>query len=580
MISLKRCLKVFSLLIMILVVGCGGGGAPGGGDASNNTSSQKIDEMTAVTDSAATYFKNTVDSGVSINVATAKTIDWLKAQDGITDAYLDTDQKNIFVNDVTGITTVIITDNYIYNPSVSDLSRSLHSTLQPKTAALQQNNINSIILDPYKLNLPNINTVHSVLSGYVGNNIKLLDGNNVTLDIFTKLSTYDIIYYLGHGGVNPNTGGVAIGTGELFTKDKLDAYSLNIENMGIPVWTEGDGNQYFFKFKVPLQPTTFGISDKFINLLTKDLKASIVYIDACNSMSTDTMAKAFTSNGVKTYFGWDNSVSSFFLDTDKYPKSLFEDLFAGNDVQTAYNKMSFSFLNFATLRYYGSGSTKLPANVTSTQLSTPTISSPAPNAILTNYPRTAYLSWSNVSGATSYEIEFYWSSTMPGTVPNYEYAETFVSSTNYYTTQALVGDNPFSFRVRAKNSSTTGEWSNYRYFSYKTQSNFEPFIGQWANVNVNTDSITYVEIKREIDNLNVHMWGQCHPYDCDWGSEFTSIEDSEDGALSLIWVESFAKRYQQLSVLQDGRLKVSMQTHFTDTSGRPDYTSVDYFSKY
>ena len=99
--------------------------------------------------------------------------------------------------------------------------------------------------------------------------------------------------------------------------------------------------------------------------------------------------------------------------------------------------------------------------------SAPTITYPASDAVLTNFPRTAYLTWSSITGATSYDVEVACDICVSSTTL-YLSPTTYTSYYNYYTTPALAGDNNFRFRVRAINNSTPGTWSNYSYFSYNT----------------------------------------------------------------------------------------------------------------
>jgi hypothetical protein len=107
-------------------------------------------------------------------------------------------------------------------------------------------------------------------------------------------------------------------------------------------------------------------------------------------------------------------------------------------------------------------------------------------------------------------------------------------------------------------------------------SNFE---GNWMNENPDTRSITRVTIRSESTNIFIHMWGKCHPTDCDWGEEKTEVSDAGDGVLSITWNESFCIRRQELTLVSARRLKVVGYTHFTDNSGRPDYESIDFFLK-
>jgi Fe-S cluster biogenesis protein NfuA len=103
------------------------------------------------------------------------------------------------------------------------------------------------------------------------------------------------------------------------------------------------------------------------------------------------------------------------------------------------------------------------------------------------------------------------------------------------------------------------------------------FIGHWTNENPNTGGITRVEIRSESNTIFVHMWGKCHPTDCDWGETTTDISDANDGVLSLTWTFSFSVETQQVSVLSDGRLQVVGHVHYTDDSGRPDRDYTEYY---
>lgn len=123
--------------------------------------------------------------------------------------------------------------------------------------------------------------------------------------------------------------------------------------------------------------------------------------------------------------------------------------------------LSFAVLSFTAI---------VPTAVALTTLTTPTITAPTANQILTNYPRTAYLEWTAVNNAKTYEIEIA-CDVCTSTQTKWLNPTTYTSTTNYYTTPALAGDNEFRFRVRALNPSyTTGSWSDYRYFRYDTSS--------------------------------------------------------------------------------------------------------------
>jgi DNA-binding beta-propeller fold protein YncE len=103
------------------------------------------------------------------------------------------------------------------------------------------------------------------------------------------------------------------------------------------------------------------------------------------------------------------------------------------------------------------------------------------------------------------------------------------------------------------------------------------FIGSWMNEDANTRGISRVEVRSDVNAVVAHMWGKCHPQDCDWGEARVDVSDAPTGTLNVKWVLSFAQRTQRITVLSDGRLKVDSHTHFTDNSGRADNDSTDYF---
>ena len=105
----------------------------------------------------------------------------------------------------------------------------------------------------------------------------------------------------------------------------------------------------------------------------------------------------------------------------------------------------------------------------------------------------------------------------------------------------------------------------------------DSFVGKWFNENPQTDGITRVEIRRRLNDLIIHMWGQCHPTECDWGELITDISNVDDGVISITWEPGFAIKRQELTLTSDKRLQVITHTHFIDNSGRPDYDATYYF---
>jgi hypothetical protein len=102
------------------------------------------------------------------------------------------------------------------------------------------------------------------------------------------------------------------------------------------------------------------------------------------------------------------------------------------------------------------------------------------------------------------------------------------------------------------------------------------FVGDWTNKDFQTRDITRVHIRNDGGHVIVHVWGRCHPTECDWGDATASIKGQ---TLSVTWKQSFAVRTQELTVLADGSLQLTSHCHFTDNSGREDSDSKNIFAK-
>jgi hypothetical protein len=110
---------------------------------------------------------------------------------------------------------------------------------------------------------------------------------------------------------------------------------------------------------------------------------------------------------------------------------------------------------------------------------------------------------------------------------------------------------------------------------------YRKFVGGWKNVDGNTGGITRIEIRSGAKSMQIHMWGKCHPEDCDWGEVSIPLADADNRTISIRWSHFDGRLVstQQFDLLPDGRLRVITHTHFSDGSGRPDYDSTDYFSR-
>jgi len=106
----------------------------------------------------------------------------------------------------------------------------------------------------------------------------------------------------------------------------------------------------------------------------------------------------------------------------------------------------------------------------------------------------------------------------------------------------------------------------------------EKFVGFWVNEDEDTGGITKIDITKAGDTILIHMWGKCHPEDCDWGVSTTDVSDAADGILNLTWDFDFAVETQELYVLSDGRLNVVTFVDYFE-EGRIDFEYTEYFIK-
>ena len=131
-----------------------------------------------------------------------------------------------------------------------------------------------------------------------------------------------------------------------------------------------------------------------------------------------------------------------------------------------------------------------------------------------------------------------------------------------------------------------------------------PFeVGNWTNTDPNTRGITHIRVDFTCNdvvlcgidsngNINcqppappfqVHLWGKCHPSDCDWGAVAGNYFYTSDGST---WIYSyynhgFARRYVYVkrSSIYPDRLYLWMYTRFTDGSGRANYIFRGWFNR-
>ncbi|MEK0082299.1 hypothetical protein [Benzoatithermus flavus] len=113
--------------------------------------------------------------------------------------------------------------------------------------------------------------------------------------------------------------------------------------------------------------------------------------------------------------------------------------------------------------------------------------------------------------------------------------------------------------------------------------------GNWINADPQTNSITRIQLRFVCQDviLNgqpwppgppwyVHVYGRCHPTDCDWGE--VGAQRLNSGFIYAFYDQGFARRYvyAKMSAYRPGQLWVYIWTDFVDPS-RPDYASNNWF---
>lgn len=125
--------------------------------------------------------------------------------------------------------------------------------------------------------------------------------------------------------------------------------------------------------------------------------------------------------------------------------------------------------------------------------------------------------------------------------------------------------------------------------------------GSWVNIDSTTRGITRIVVDFSCNDqvlcgidangnvtcstpgapYHLHLWGRCHPTDCDWGT----VDGNDHFVGATKWIYSFydhgfAKRYVYIkpSVLHPGDLYLWMYTHFTDPS-RADYVFTGWYRR-
>jgi hypothetical protein len=124
-------------------------------------------------------------------------------------------------------------------------------------------------------------------------------------------------------------------------------------------------------------------------------------------------------------------------------------------------------------------------------------------------------------------------------------------------------------------------------FTTPALADINEFIGAWKNVDGNARGVIRLTISDNGPNIDVHVWGQCHPTPCDWGtvrailygSSVESPLPTQTEVLRAEYNQSFARTQVIIHKAANDELRVEVLTNFSDNSGRSNYYNTDLFKK-
>ena len=109
---------------------------------------------------------------------------------------------------------------------------------------------------------------------------------------------------------------------------------------------------------------------------------------------------------------------------------------------------------------------------------------------------------------------------------------------------------------------------------------FNDIAGPWFNENEATGEVVSVNMGPTETGFVVQAWGQCSPWDCDFGVTNGSTANWNSAQeITAVWDQGYATRTQTITYLSPSRIRVVMFSDFTVTDGRPDRTSTEFFTR-
>jgi hypothetical protein len=113
-----------------------------------------------------------------------------------------------------------------------------------------------------------------------------------------------------------------------------------------------------------------------------------------------------------------------------------------------------------------------------------------------------------------------------------------------------------------------------------------PQRGNWVNTDHSTRSITRAQLEFTCIDVvfpgqprppawHVHLFGRCHPFDCDWGR--VPATEAPRGVIHASYDQGFATRAVRIQSAAGGLISVRVSTHYRD--GRRDNMTIDLMER-
>ena len=110
-------------------------------------------------------------------------------------------------------------------------------------------------------------------------------------------------------------------------------------------------------------------------------------------------------------------------------------------------------------------------------------------------------------------------------------------------------------------------------FSATAYAQKERLVGDFIEADANTRGITRLTLSADDQ---IHVWGKCHPSDCDWGwvpvdtygPNVSADLQATANSVSAIYLPGFARTFVIVTPLDENKIQVDVFTKFTDQSRR------------